>query len=90
MANFEFSAQLARHVECPVEVTVDAESLQDALLSLFEIHPLLRDYVLEADGVLRKHITLFVDGEMVAADGQLDIPLSGRSEVFVMQAVAGG
>jgi molybdopterin converting factor small subunit len=90
MPHIEFTSQLAQHVDCPPGQEIDADTLGEALDSLFEQYPRLRDYVLDAEGAIRQHIAVFVDGEMLRQRESLDVPLADRSEVFVMQALSGG
>jgi molybdopterin converting factor small subunit len=91
MPSIEFTTQLAEHVECPIRRQVDAaETLRDALGQLYAEYPRLRDYVTDEQGMIRQHISVFVDGEMLTHRDALDVPLSDRSEVFVMQAISGG
>lgn len=90
MPRIEFTSQLAQHVECPAIQEVEAATLQDAFEQMFQEHPRLRDYVMDQEGVLRQHISVFVDGEMLQQRGALEVPLDGRSDVFVMQALSGG
>lgn len=90
MPHIEFTSQLAQHVECPPGQQVEAPTLHEALESLFAEYPRLREYVMDEQGVIRQHIAVFVDGEMLRQRDQLDIPLTSSSEVFVMQALSGG
>lgn len=90
MPHIEFTSQLARHVDCPPGRSVNASSLREALEVVFKDHPQLREYVLDAQGTIRKHIAVFIDGEMLPQRDQLDIPVAQRGEIFVMQALSGG
>ena len=90
MPNIEFTSQLAQHVECPPDQTVDASSLAEALEVVFNQYPGMRDYVMSEDGVLRQHIAVFIDGEMLAHRDKLQVPVGEKSEIFVMQAISGG
>ena len=90
MPSIEFTSQLAQHVECPAGQSVDATSLHEALETVFSEHPQLRGYVLDDLGAIRKHIAVFIDGEMLRQRDQLDIPIQPNGEIFVMQALSGG
>ena len=89
MVHVEFTSQLAQHVDCPSDQSVDASALSEAFDMLFTEHPKLREYVLDEQGAVRSHISIFVDGEIVQ-QRDLDLPLHPNSEVFVMQAISGG
>jgi sulfur carrier protein ThiS len=90
MPQIEFTSQLAQHVECPPTQSIDANSLSEVLQMVFEKYPAMKDYVMTEEGVLRQHIAVFIDGEMVAQRDELKIPVDERSEIFVMQALSGG
>ena len=57
---------------------------------MFAATPRLREYVVDERGVLRKHMTVFVDGQQLADREGLSDPVGPRSEIFVMQALSGG
>jgi molybdopterin synthase sulfur carrier subunit len=90
MPHIEFTSQLAQHVDCPPGQTVDASSLREALEAVFADHPQLRGYVLDDQGAIRKHIAVFIDGEMLQQRNELDVAVGSSGEIFVMQALSGG
>ncbi len=89
MPRVNFTANLNRHVDCPV-VDVEAVTLGQALEAVFRDNPRLRGYVLDDQNRVRKHITIFVDGRPICDHNDLSDPLEPASEVFVMQALSGG
>lgn len=89
MVRIEFTRQLTRHVECPA-VTVDAETIGEALIHLFQMNPPLRGYIVDDHGTIRKHVAVFIDGKLLRDRDKLDTKLSPNSEVYVMQALSGG
>lgn len=84
-----FTQNLRRHVDCP---SVDAEgaTVRAVLEQVFAAHPALRGYVLEDQGELRKHVTVFVNGVQVHDRQGLSDPVGATDEVYVMQALSGG
>jgi hypothetical protein len=56
--------------------------------AVFASHPALRGYVLDEHGGLRKHVALFIDGEL-RHDG-LDAIVAADASIYVMQALSGG
>ncbi len=89
MAVVTFTQNLRRHLEAPpAEVT--AGTVREALDRVFEANPRLRGYVLDDQGRLRKHVIVFVDGEMIADRDRLEDSIESGSEIFVMQALSGG
>jgi molybdopterin synthase sulfur carrier subunit len=89
MAVLEFTQNLRRHVACPTEA-VAGGTLAAALEDYFARHPQVRGYVLDEQGRLRHHVTLFIDGEQLRARDRLDTPIADHSTVSVMQALSGG
>ncbi|MFZ9629188.1 MAG: MoaD/ThiS family protein [Ilumatobacteraceae bacterium] len=89
MARVVFTANLQRHVPCP-PVSVSATTVHDALAAVFEDNPRLRGYVVDERGVLRKHMAVFVDGELIKDRVGLSDPVGPDGEVYVMQALSGG
>jgi len=84
-----FTSHLSRHVDCPTE-TVPGTTVKDVLEAYFGRHPKVRSYVLDEQGVLRRHVVLFV-GETQAHDREkLSDPIRESEELYVMQALSGG
>lgn len=84
-----FAPALTRHVPCPPQ-DVPPGSVRTALAAAFQAAPRLMHYVLDEQGALRKHVALFVNGEMLLRDGALDRPLAPGDQVMVIQALTGG
>lgn len=89
MATITFTAHL--HAVAPdmsrsyAGATVGA--LLDAVAADF---PRLRNYVLDDQGRVRKHIAIFVDGVLRPRENALALPLQEDSDVYVLQALSGG
>ncbi|MEY2959968.1 MAG: hypothetical protein RLZZ01_2536 [Actinomycetota bacterium] len=84
-----FTANLQRHVPCP-PTEVDAVDVRGALDAVFVATPRLRGYVLDERGALRKHMSVFVDGEQLRDRLGLTDEVGPTSEIYVMQALSGG
>jgi len=89
MPKVNFTPNLNRHLDCPACV-VEAESVRTALEAVFLENPRLRGYVLDDQNRLRRHVTIFVDGQPIWDYDKLSDPLGKSSEIFVMQALSGG
>lgn len=86
MARVVFTSHLQRFVECP-EHKVDEGSVRAALGRIFAANPRLRDYIVDDQERLRKHVVMFVDGRR---SRDLDERIGPQSEVYVLQALSGG
>jgi hypothetical protein len=89
MTSVTFTPNLQRHLDCPA-VTVSAETVSQALEAVFLDNPQLRGYVLDEQGRLRKHVAVFVGGELIRDRIRLSDAVSDSEDIFVMQALSGG
>lgn len=89
MPVIRFTANLVRHRPAP-RVEAGGGSVREALEVVWAEDPLLRSYILDEQGRLRRHINIFVDGEMIADRLRLSDPVGERSEIYVLQALSGG
>lgn len=89
MVRVVFTANLQRHVPCP-PVTVEATTVNEALARVFADNPRLRGYVVDERGALRKHMNVFVNGELIKDRSHLSDPVGPAAEIYVMQALSGG
>ena len=69
---------------------VDGATLGAALDAYFAAVPKARSYVLDDQERLRRHIAVFVDGELLIDKTNLTLPVAPRTEIYVMQALSGG
>lgn len=89
VARVAFTANLKRHVDCPT-VEVAGATVAEVLERVFTDYPRLRGYIVDERGVVRKHMTVFVDGRQIADRDRLSDPVGQNAEVYVMQALSGG
>ena len=89
MPNIVFTDNIQRHVACP-PVRVDGVTVKDALEAVFGENPRARGYVFDDQGVLRKHMVIFVDGQQIKDRVGLSDATNPDSEVYIMQALSGG
>jgi sulfur-carrier protein len=89
MPTVTFAPALTRYAACPPQ-QVDATTLGTALEAAFRAAPALRDYVLDEQGGVRKHVALFVNGEMLVRAVALEHALRPEDRVMVIQALTGG
>ncbi len=89
MPSVTFAPALTRHVPCPPQ-DVQAASVRDALEAAFAAAPALKGYVLDEQGGVRKHVAVFVNGDMLGRATALDRGLERGDRVMVIQALTGG
>jgi molybdopterin synthase sulfur carrier subunit len=89
VARVTFTSTLRRHREA-ADANADGATVREVLDRVFAEDPLLRGYVLDDQGRLRKHVNVYVDGALVADRVRLSDPLGPRAEIHVLQALSGG
>ena len=89
MAKVIFTPNLQRHVQCPPAEAPGA-TVREVLDHVFAANPQARGYVLDDQSALRRHMTIFVDGQMMRDRAQLSDAVHEASSIYVFQALSGG
>ncbi len=89
MTQVSFTENLRRHVECP-PVSVSGATAREVLDAVFADNPMLKSYILDDQGRVRRHVNVFINGDMVSDRLRLSDPVGPNDEVFVFQALSGG
>ena len=86
----KFTYALKRFFPGLKETPVSETTLPGVLGGIDSVYPGIQNYIVDERGALRKHVNIFVDGELVHDREQLSDALSENSEVYIMQALSGG
>lgn len=89
MARVRFTSHLARHRPLPLAEAPGA-TVAEVLAQVFADDPLLRGYVLDEQGRLRKHVNIYLDGTLITDRLRLGDAVGPASEIYVLQALSGG
>jgi len=89
MPTVSFTSALQRFLPVP-SACVEGATVNEALAAVFAARPALRGYILDDQGVLRRHVNVFVDGELVHDRVRLSDPVAAGAEIHVFQALTGG
>ncbi|MBI1349247.1 MoaD/ThiS family protein [bacterium] len=89
MATVRFTPHLRMHLDCP-DTNAAGETVAEVLQHVFRDRPKLAGYLLDDQGAVRKHVTIFVNNETVRDRQRLTDPVGPHDEVFVFQALSGG
>lgn len=89
MATVSFTSALRRFMEVPT-VQVDGATVGEALAAVFASRPMLRGYILDDQGALRRHVSIYINGSPVQDRSQLSDPVGPDDQVYVVQALSGG
>ena len=85
-----FTANLRRYTGGVTEIEAAGERVCDLLRELDEKLPGIRHYVVTDQGVLRRHVNIFVDEEPVVDRSGLTDSVRPESTVHILQALSGG
>ncbi len=89
MATIRFTSHLVRHRPAPAVMAAGA-TVAEVLAQGFEGDDLLRSYVLDEQGRVRKHVNIYLDGALIHDRLRLSDPVGPASEIYVLQALSGG
>ena len=89
MPRIRFTANLGRHLTVQ-DLDAPGATVREALDTALKDEALLRSYVLDEQGRLRRHVTIFVAGQMIADRQGLSDPVPPDGEIYVLQALSGG
>ena len=89
MPKVAFTRNIQRHVAC-ADVEAPGRTVRDVLDVVFAENPRARGYVLDDQGALRRHMLLYLDGEVVQDRTGLSDPVGENSTIYVFQALSGG
>ena len=90
MAKVEFTNHLKRFFPTLGPQTLPATTVAELVQALDGRFPGIVGYLVDERGSLRRHVNIFVDGELVVDRVGLGDPLGDTSEVFIAQALSGG
>ena len=68
----------------------EAASVREALASLFEHFPQLRERVLNAQGEVVSYVTIFVGDEDIRRRQGLETPVTADTTIAILPAIVGG
>ncbi len=90
MATVKFTYALKRFYPDLDSLDIEAENVGEVVQSIDKNYPGIKGYLLDDQGSLRKHVNIFVDGNLITDRTRLLDKLNTNSEVYIMQALSGG
>ncbi len=90
MPVLKFTYALKRFFPELDDLELEGDSLRALLRQADRHHPGLSQYVLDEQGRLRRHVNIFIDGELIRDRRGLSDAFRPDSEIYVMQALSGG
>lgn len=71
------------------EFQLEARTVREILAKMDARRPLFSSYILEDDSTVRRHVNLFLNGQLLPKD-QVGTALKSGDTVHIMQALSGG
>ncbi len=90
MATVNFTYALKRFYPDLNTIEIEATDVNTVVQAIDQTYPGIKDYLLDDQGSLRKHVNIFVDGTLITDRKTLLDQLKPESEVYIMQALSGG
>ena len=90
MATVHLPAALSGHAAGQRRVEVAGPTVGKVLAALGQTHPGVGQRVLDEQGILRRHVNVFVNGESIRYLDGVDTPVGDADEVWILPAVSGG
>jgi molybdopterin converting factor small subunit len=90
MPTVRFPAMMKYYVNNQAEFFVPAATVSQLLNQVIEQYPSIKFHLVDAEGKLRRHFNVFVNGTHIRELGGMDTPLSEADKVILMASAAGG
>lgn len=88
MVKVQLTANLQKYYPQP-QFEMESHSLLELLQKMDEVRPHFSSYVLEDNKHVRKHVNIFINGELLPKN-KTDRSLKNGDTVHIMQALSGG
>ncbi len=90
MANVKFTPNLKRFYPDLDTGQFEGKTVAELLEQIDQRYRGIRDYIVNEQGELRKHVNIFIGNEMVRDKAKLSDQLADNDEVYIIQALSGG
>jgi len=89
MVTVSFTSNLLRHVETPT-AQVEGVTVRQVLEGYFQANPQVRNYILDDQNALRKHVAIFLNQELIEDRIEMSDSVRENDTIYVVQALSGG
>ena len=90
MAKVKFTSALNRFFPDLGDLEIEGNTVRDALDKIEKSHPGILKYLVEENGQLRKHVNIFLKGELIKDRKTLNDAVGEKDELLIFQALSGG
>lgn len=90
MTTLRIPSPLRTYTNGQAQINVHGENVAQAMESLLEQHPDLRQHLFNGNGELRPFVNLYLNKEDIRQLQQLDTPLKSEDSLMIVPSIAGG
>jgi molybdopterin synthase sulfur carrier subunit len=90
VARVKFTSALKRFFPALTEGYVHGTTVRETLLNIEKTYPGILGYLIEDNGELRRHVNIFVKGELIRDRATLNDQVGAQDELIIFQALSGG
>ncbi len=90
MPAVRFPAVMKYYVNNQAEILVPATTVNELINKVIEQYPSVKFHLIDAEGNLRRHFNIFVNGTHIRDLNGMDTPLKEEDKVILMASAAGG
>ena len=90
MPTVRFPAVMKYYVNNQAEFSINASSVQDLIEQVVQKYPSVKFHLLDAEGQMRRHFNVFVNGVHIRELNGMETPLKEEDKVVLMASAAGG
>ena len=90
MPTVKFTYALNRFFKGLKDTPAEGVTLKEVLKQIDGRYPGIKNYILDEQGSLRRHVNIFIDGTLINDRTTLSDPFSDNSEIYIIQALSGG
>ena len=90
MPTVRFPAVMKYYVDNQSEFSVPASTADELIKKIIEQYPSVKFHLVDADGNLRRHFNIFVNGTHIRDLAGMETPLKEEDKVILMASAAGG
>lgn len=81
---------LRRFTNGESSIDVNGSNVKDILEELFQIHPSIKNHLVDEDGSLRNFVNIFIEGEDIRQKGGMEAAVKEGSDLRIIPSIAGG
>ena len=90
MPTVRFPAVMKYYVNNQAEFFVPAATVKEVVDQVIEQYPSIKFHLVDANGNLRKHFNIFINGTHIRDLNGMDTALKAEDKVILMASAAGG